>query len=435
MAFVFPMPEIGEGVVEAEVTSWKVAVGDVVRVDQPLCDVTTDKATLEITSPRAGRVARLHAEPGQMIRVHTPLIELDEGAAVAAPATPAPAAAPSLAAVAPPAVAPAPSPVARPATASARTAPAAPRDADEPTKAAPAVRRRARELDVDVHAVPGSGPGGRVTQADLDAFVGAAGGAGEAVTPSAPLPIAPVALPQVVAAAEDQRVKIVGVRKRIAERMVQATQTAPHFTYVEEVDCTRLVEVRERLKKRAADLGVKLTFLPIFAKATSLALRDFPNVNAWMDTEAGDLVVKAHHHLGIACDTPTGLMVPVVRHVERKSILQVAREIDDVTGRARVGRATREELSGSTFTLTGVGNIGGVLATPILNLPEVGVLGINQIRKKPVVRPDDTIGVAWLTMLSPSFDHRVIDGAVGARFTARLKEILETPEILLVELA
>lgn len=428
MTFVFDMPEVGEGVVEAEVTAWKIAVGELIRVDQPLCEVTTDKATLEISSPRAGKVLKLHATPGDMVRVHTPLVELDESATVASAPAPAPAA--PVAAAQAPASAPASAPLAVAAPALSKPVPppvVSSTEASGPAKAAPAVRRRARELDIDVQAVAGSGPGGRVTQADLDSF--------HAPAPaSAPLPLVARALPQVVPAAEDQVVKILGIRRKIAERMVQAKQTAPHYTYVEEIDCTRLVQLRERFKGRAAERGVKLTFLPFFAKACSIAFRDFPNVNAWMDSEKSELVVKAAHHLGIACDTPNGLMVPVVRDCQAKGILQIAADIEGVTSRARAGKSPREELSGSTFTLTGVGNIGGILATPILNLPEVGILGVNQIRKRAVVLEDDSIGVRHMTLLSPSFDHRIIDGAVGARFTARLKVILEDPELHFLEL-
>lgn len=422
MAYVYELPEVGEGVVEAEIAEWKVAIGDAVAVDQPLCEITTDKASLEISSPVAGTVTRLHGEPGDIVGVHTPLVEFDtEGAP--APAPPSEASAPDRSAPAPSAPAPsapAPAPAPGPASDPARRG---------TTKAAPAVRRRARELDIDVHDVPGTGPGGRVTHDDLQAY--GSGGA------DAPLPLTPRALPQVHVGAtpEDQRIKIIGVRRKIAARLQAAKRTAPHFTYVEEVDCTKLVDIRNRLKVRAAAQGIKLSFLPFFAKACSVAFRDFPNVNAVMDEEAQELIVKGTHHMGFACDTPNGLMVPVVRDVQAKSILRIAAEMTDLFERTRAGQASRDELMGSSFTITGVGNIGGVLATPILNVPEVGILGINQIKKRPVVDEHDQIVVRQTTFLSPSFDHRIIDGAVGARFTARLKELLEEPESLLLELA
>ncbi len=407
MAFVFPLPEIGEGIVEGEVVAWKVGVGDAVRVDQPLCDIMTDKATVEISSPRAGTVTTLFGKPGDIIKVHAPLVELDEGGAAKA----APAAAPAHAHAAA-----APTPVA--------AAPIATASGD--TRAAPAVRRHAREEGLDVHAIAGTGAKGRVTHADVDAAVKGA--------PAMPLAKVPVALPQVRASAGDTRVKIIGLRRKIAEQMRKSRQTAAHFTYVEEVDCTRLVEFRERLKGRAQKAGVKLSFLPFFAKACSIAFREYPNVNAVMDEDKGELVVRGDHNIGFAVDTASGLFVPVVKNVEQKTILQIAAELADLADRTRAGKARADELTGGTFTITGVGNIGGVLATPILNIPEVGILGTNAIRDQAVVR-DGQIVIRKMMMLSNSFDHRIIDGAVGARFTAVVKELIEAPESLVLELA
>jgi len=231
----------------------------------------------------------------------------------------------------------------------------------------------------------------------------------------------------------EERIKIIGVRRKIAEQMVRAKHTAPHFTYVEEVDATRLVELREALKPLAKARGVKLTYIPIVMKAASVAMREFPNLNAVMDEERFELVVKGDHNFGVACDTPNGLYVPVVKNVEQKSVLEIAAELQDVTDRCRAGKAKLDELRGGTFTLTSVGNIGGVLATPILNVPEVAILGVNAIRDAAVVR-DGQVVVRKMFYLSPSFDHRVIDGAVGARFVAALKALLEAPESLLLEL-
>ncbi len=415
MAFVFEMPEVGEGVVEAEIGEWKVAVGDAVTVDQPLCEITTDKASLEIRSPRAGTIVALYGQPGESIAVNTPLVDINTDAA-AAPAAPPAAAAPAAPASAPPAPA-APSAIAsNPGTRGI-------------TKATPAVRRNAQEQGVDLSLVPGTGHGGRVTHDDIASF--------QRGTPAeaTPLPLAPVALPQVRPSGSEERIKIMGIRRKIAQRMQAAKRTAPHFTYVEEVDCTRLVEARTELKALAAERGVRLSYLAFFAKACSVAFRDFPNVNSWMDDEAGELVIKGDHHIGIATDTPNGLMVPVIFNVEQKSILRIAAEMQDLFERTKAGKALPSELSGSTFTITGVGGIGGVLATPILNLPEVGILGVNQIKKRAVVLADDSIVARHMTYLSPSFDHRIIDGAVAARFVSRLKEILENPTRLLLELA
>lgn len=424
MAFVFELPEVGEGVVEAEVVQWNVKVGDVVKVDQPLCEITTDKAQLEISSPRAGRIVALHGEPGDIIKVNAPLVTIDESAAGEAPAAEA---APAPAAEAPAPAAPpraaAPTPVTDNGAAPAAR-PAAPPPGG-PTKAAPAVRRHAREAGVDIHQVAGTGPGGRVTHEDLIAFKQA----------EAPTPVAAPALPQsqAVPTGQEERIKIIGVRRKIAEQMVKAKHTAPHFTYVEEVDATRLVELREALKPMAAARGVKLTYIPIVMKAASVVMRDFPNLNAVMDEEKFELVVKGDHNFGVACDTPNGLYVPVVKNVEQKSVLEIAAELRDLTDRCRAGKAKLDELRGGTFTLTSVGNIGGVLATPILNVPEVAILGVNAIRDAAVVR-DGQVVVRKMFYLSPSFDHRIIDGAVAARFVAALKALLESPESLLLEL-
>ncbi|MEQ1569820.1 MAG: dihydrolipoamide acetyltransferase family protein, partial [Myxococcota bacterium] len=289
-----------------------------------------------------------------------------------------------------------------------------------PTKAAPAVRREARELGIDIHAVTGTGPGGRVTHDDLRGA-------------EAPAPVVAPALPQVLPSGGEERIKLVGVRRKIAEQMRKSKSTAAHFTYVEEVDCGELVSLRTRMKKIAGERGIKLTYIPILMKAVSVVLRDFPNLNAVMDEEAFELVVKADHNIGLSTDTPNGLFVPVVRNVERKSILELAVELEELTTRTRAGKAKLDELRGGTFTMTSVGSIGGVFATPILNIPEVAILGVNAIRDQAVVR-DGQIVIRPMMYLSPSFDHRVIDGALGARFVAALKDVIEHPEKLLMEL-
>ncbi|MBX2796410.1 MAG: 2-oxo acid dehydrogenase subunit E2 [Myxococcales bacterium] len=426
MSFVFELPEVGEGVVEAEVVSWNVREGDYVQVDQPLCEITTDKAQLEISSPKAGRVIKLHGAPGDIIKVHEPLVELDTDADGADASASAPAEDPptqpltngaSGAATPPPR--PAPTPVASPPT-------------DGPTKATPAVRREAREMGIDIHTVAGTGRGGRVTRDDL-----ASHGTTPAPAPTAasPTPFLPPALPQVhtPTSGTEERVKILGVRRAIADQMTKSKRTAAHFTYVEEVDCTELVALRTRIKTAAAPRGIRVTYIPIIMKAVSLVLHQFPNINAVMDEETFELVVKGDHNIGISTDTPNGLYVPVIRNVEQKSILHIAAEMTDLTERTRQGKAKLDELRGGTFTMTSVGAIGGVLATPILNVPQVAILGVNAIREQAVVR-DGEIVVRPMMYLSPSFDHRVIDGAVGARFVAALKEVLENPETLLMEL-
>jgi pyruvate dehydrogenase E2 component (dihydrolipoamide acetyltransferase) len=438
MAFVFELPEVGEGVVEAEVVSWKVAVGDAVAIDQPLCEITTDKAQLEISSPKAGTIVKLHGEPGDIVAVHSPLVEIDESGA---PASPAPAAGPSNGSAGAPTPAPAasPPPAASPTPpASGATAAGLPQttrgpisdpDSRAQTKATPSVRRHARELDVDVHAVPGTGKGGRVTHDDLRAF-----STGSEAFAEQGLPKAPPALPQVKPSGSEERIKIIGVRRAIANAMTHAKFTQPHYTYVEEVDATALVALRKKLKPLAADRGIKLSFMPIFMKACSVVFREFPNINANIEEDPFELVVKGDHNIGVACDTPNGLYVPVVKNVEQKSILHIAAELDDLIARTKAGKARLDELKGGTFTITGVGQIGGIMATPILNHPEVAILGVNVIRDR-VVPWNGDIAVRKMMNLSPSFDHRIIDGAVGARFTAALKAVIENPESLLLELA
>jgi pyruvate dehydrogenase E2 component (dihydrolipoamide acetyltransferase) len=289
------------------------------------------------------------------------------------------------------------------------------------------VRHAARSAGLDVNAVPGSGKDGRVTRSDIEAFVAH--------------PSAVVAPPAVVAQGfagvapreGDERIKIIGLRRKIAEKMVQAYRTAPHFTYVDEVDASRLVALRTELNDFAAARGTKLSYLPFIMKALALTFRDFPTVNAVMDEQEFTLVVRKDVNIGIATDTDAGLYVPVVKNVEQKSLVELAVEVADLTKRTRESKVRLDELSGGTFTITSVGNIGGRFATPILNHPEVAILGVNQIHDRPVAINGQVV-VRPMMYLSPSFDHRVIDGAVAARFVSALKRLLEQPEALLLDL-
>lgn len=456
--YVFKLPEIGEGVVEGEIVRWLVNAGDSVATDQPLCEIMTDKATVEISSPKSGKVVRLHGQPGDVVKVHAPLAELDLGAGTSA-AAPAPVAAPVAAAPvapAPVAAAPAAAPKApaAPATSSAAPAGGALRGGSPPPQesaattspaaksagipapvaarmppppgqkalASPAVRAAAREAGVVIDEVPGSGKDGRVTRSDIETFVAHP----EKV-------IAPPAIPAPAMAAGDERIKIIGLRRKIAEKMVQAYRTAPHFTYVDEVDCTRLAALRDSLNPAATKRGVKLSYLPFILKALAVVFREFPTVNAVMDEEEFTLVVRKDIHIGIATDSPAGLYVPVIKNVDQKSLFQLAAEIADLTTRTREGKVRVDELTGGTFTVTSVGNIGGRFATPILNHPEVAILGVNQIHDRPMAI-DGQVVIRKMMYLSPSFDHRVIDGAVAARFVSALKAVLEAPETLLLDL-
>ena len=433
--YVFELPEIGEGVVEGEIVQWLATVGEFVDVDQPLCEVMTDKANVEISSPKAGVVKALHGNPGDIVAVHTPLVDIDT-AADASAATPAPKATPAPAPAAkppaaktapasapaaqPPAAKAAPTPVPTPPTAS----PAPPVKTNSKTLATPAVRSYARERGLDVNAVSGSGKGGRVTRADIDAHI-----AGAVVAPAA-VEFRAVESPGYPRA--DEAVKIIGLRRKIAEKMVESYRTVPHFTYVEDIDATRLVGLRGALKDAAKAKGISLSYLPFIMKALVRVFRDFPTVNATMDEESFTLNVRGEVNIGIATDTPQGLYVPVIKNVESKSILELAHEVVAITERTRNGTATLDDFRGGTFTITSVGNIGGRFATPIINHPEVAILGVNQIHDRPMV-VDGEIVARKMMYLSPSFDHRVLDGAVAARFVAALKTVLETPEVLLVE--
>ncbi len=451
---VFELPEIGEGIVEGEIVRWLVAEGDRIQRDQPVCEIMTDKATVEIPSPAAGTVVRRHGEEGDVIAVHAPLLEIDESGAGVAPAPSEAAPAPAKAEA--PVQAPAPEKTAAPASAPAE-APAKPAPAEAPAKAAPApaeapakpaparpagpvlaspaVRAYARQKGVDLSTVRGTGKGGRVLRGDVDAAAAASPAAVEADLAAPPAVAERIVAPPAVAApapaGEDRRVRIVGLRRRIARKMVESYRTVPHFTYVDEVDATRLVELRRALQPAAGE--VKLTYIPFIMKALCLVFREFPTVNAVMDEEAETLVVRAPVNIGIATDTEAGLVVPVVKNVQDKPIVQLAAELAELTGKARAGRLALDDLQGGTFTITSVGNIGGRFATPIINHPEVAILGVNQIHDRPVAR-DGQVVIRKMMYLSPSFDHRVIDGAVGARFVSALKAVLEEPERLLLEL-
>ena len=304
-----------------------------------------------------------------------------------------------------------------------------PRPPGVPVLASPAVRYEARKSGLELEQIPGSGKDGRITRADVEAATTAP------TAPAAPTP-EPRALPALQAPAPtdgDQRVPIIGLRRKIAEKMVHAYRTAPHFTYVDEVDATSLVALREQLNRIAGPRGLKLSYLPFILKALAVCFKEFPTLNAVMDEKAFELIVRKDIHIGLATDTDAGLYVPVVKHVDRKSLWEIAQEIQDLTQRTREGKARLDELTGGTFTVTSVGNIGGRFATPILNHPEVAILGVTQIHDRPMAI-DGQVVIRKMMYLSPSFDHRVIDGAVAARFVSALKNILESPQSLLLDL-
>ena len=397
-----------------------------VAEDQILADVMTDKATVEITSPVAGVVVATHGEAGQQVPVGGPLVSFKvegKGNVASAPAaapTPAPKAetAPVPAAKA----APAPVPTA-PAKAAAKPVAEAftTRVAGQRPLASPAVRNRARDLGIELQFVPGSGPAGRIEHGDLDAYV-ASGGHGSSVGGSTGSTYAK--------AEGTTEVRIIGLRRKIAEKMAESVRRIPHITYVEEIDVTALEELRAHLNAQAKQTGKpKLNLLPFIARAIVVALRDQPQINATYDDEAGVLTQHAPVHLGIAAQTPNGLMVPVVRHAEALDPYATAEEIARVSGAAKAGTAKREELSGSTITITSLGTLGGVVHTPIINHPEVAIVGPNKIQERVVVK-DGQMVVRKMMNLSSSFDHRIVDGHDAAVFVQRIKGLLEHPATL-----
>ena len=428
MVFEFRLPDIGEGVAEGEVVKWFVNEGDTVREDAPLVSVLTDKANVEIPSPRSGKVLKLYAQVGEKVKVGGLLVTIEAtGAGAPAPAPVPPSGAPAHRG-APPVAAPVRPPTPSVAAAGAGAGKGVP-------LASPYVRRLAAEKGIDLTSVRGTGPGGRITEADLGpgpAPTLASPAAAPAVRPTgpAPAPAGPVGPLADVA----ERVPIRGLRRVIADHMAEATHRAAHFTYVEEVDATELVRLRDRMAKHVEKEGVRLTYLPFIVKGVIAGLRAHPRMNATMDDERSELVVRSAYHIGIATAAPDGLLVPVVRNAETKSLTRLAREIQDLSERGRAGKLTRAELSGSTFTITSLGALGGVLATPILNYPEVAILGVHKIQRRPTYRPDGSVGPADLMNLSVSLDHRVIDGYEGALFLATVKSYLEEPHQLLAEL-
>lgn len=468
----FKLPDIGEGVTEGEVVAWHVSVGDVVKEDQPLVDVMTDKASVTITSPKAGRIAELFGKPGEVVKVHSVLVSFDLSGGAEAPA----AAAPEKKEQGPAATAvgdikeslPGMGTMAVTATPAAlAAAKSAPVTAAAPAAAAddymapngralatPATRKLARDLSIDLSRVRPTGPQGRVTREDLRAYAQrgsapAATAAGKTVgeapsAASAPVvTAAPAAMttraPVAIAApsskggeALEERVPFAGLRRKIAEKMSQSVHTAAHFTFVEECDVTALKAARERLKPKADALGVKLTPLAFIAKAAVLALKKFPILNAAIDESTNELVYRKYYNLGIAASTDAGLIVPVVKGADRRSLLDMAREIERLGADAKSQKVKLEDLQGSTFTITSLGAQGGLFATPIINFPEVAILGVHQIKQKPVVR-DGQIVVGEVMLLSLSFDHRVVDGHVGAAFAYEIIKYLQDPDALFLE--
>jgi len=394
----FRLPDIGEGVHEGEVVKWFVKEGDAIRENDPMVEVMTDKVTVQIPSPHTGHVLQLRASEGETVKVGSVLVVFGE-----AGETPPTAAAP-----------PAPKPEATPSPAKPEAGPAP----SSVVLAAPSVRRLAKELGVDLAAVQGTGSAGRITEEDVR----------RAKTRPAVMP-AP-AVPAVTMGTEE-RVPIHGLRKRIHEKMAKSKATAAHFTYVEEVDMTQLVHLRDRLRGTAEKRGLKLTYLPFIVKAVIAALKEFPTLNASVDDAHGEIVIKRYYNVGIATATDEGLTVTVVHDADKKDVWSLAGELERLANAAREKKLTLHDVQGSTFTITSLGREGGILATPIINWPEVAILGIHKIEKRPVVR-NDQIVIRDMMYLSCSFDHRAVDGHVGAAFVQAVRDYLEHPATIFV---
>jgi 2-oxoisovalerate dehydrogenase E2 component (dihydrolipoyl transacylase) len=423
--FIFKMPDLGEGTVEAEIVAWHTKPGDTVEEDQVIVEVMTDKAAVEVPAPVGGRVVSISGEPGDKIAVGSPLIVFETASPLAAPAQPAAAVQP-----APPAPPP------REVTAAPDPGPPDPgqHDAGEPrghgrVKASPASRRRAREAGIDLSTIAGSGPGGRILRGDLPAADGraAAKQAAGPATASAgkPSAVAPAPLPATT------EIKVIGVRRVIAERMSEAKRNIPHFAYVEEVDVTELESLRQHLNGQLAKGEAGLTYLPLVILALTRALESFPQCNVLYDAARGVLVRHRAVHVGIATQTPDGLKVPVVRDAQARSLWDLAADIRRVSERARTNKATREELMGSTITVTSLGKLGGIASTPVINSPEVAIIGLNKAVDRPVVREGAVI-VRRIMNLSSSFDHRFVDGYDAAAMIQALKELLEHPATIFI---
>jgi 2-oxoisovalerate dehydrogenase E2 component (dihydrolipoyl transacylase) len=429
------MPDVGEGVAEAEIVEWAVKVGDLVKEDQVVAAVMTDKATVEIPTPVAGSVLALGGAVGDVLAVGAELIRIEAPGLPDSLAPPAPKsrvaqkeAAPSIEqktvppvaesrTEAPPDIDPERQVLALPRAAEPQVAP--PRPPGEKPLAAPAVRLKAREAGVDLRFVRGSGPAGRVTHDDLDAFV--------ARPPEAPAKEPGKAPNQAV-----ETIKVIGMRRRIAHNMAESSRRVAHFSYIEETDVTALEELRASLNARATEARPKLTLLPFLMLAIVRAVADFPQVNAHYDDD-NDLIQRfGAVHLGVATQTPSGLMVPVVRHAETLGLYQCAREMRRVSEAARQGVGARDELAGSTITLTSLGALGGIASTPVVNRPEVAIVGVNKIVVKPVWRDGGFVPRKTMN-LSSSFDHRVVDGYDAATFIQRLRELIEAPATIFIE--
>ena len=419
---VIKMPDIGEGIAQVELVEWFVKVGDMIAEDQVVADVMTDKATVEIPSPVSGKVLALGGQPGEVMAVGSELIRIEvEGSGNHVDV---PHAKPVEAPAAPVAAKPEPQKEVKPAACQApanhEAAPIVPRQPGDKPLASPAVRKRALDAGIELRYVHGSGPAGRILHEDLDAFM------------SKPQSAAGQAPNGYAKRSDSEQVPVIGLRRKIAQRMQDAKRRVAHFSYVEEIDVTALEALRQQLNSKYCDSRGKLTLLPFLVRALVVALRDFPQINATYDDEAQIITRHGAVHVGIATQGDNGLMVPVLRHAEAGSLWANAGEISRLANAARNNKASRDELSGSTITLTSLGALGGIVSTPVVNTPEVAIVGVNRMVERPVVI-DGQIVVRKMMNLSSSFDHRVVDGMDAALFIQAVRGLLEQPACLFVE--
>ena len=444
MAIELEMPELAESVVEGEIVKWLVNEGDRVEQDQLLVEVMTDKVTVEVPSPYAGILLKQVAKEGEVVAIGkpiaifgepgekiddttklehvTPKIEVAANGKIEAVAAPAAQTAAAPAASAPAAKAPAEQPRPQPAATEAAIL-----NSFGKPMAAPAVRKLARELGVELTKVRGSGENGRIAREDVERVAKA----GKVSQPGGATPSDGRAR-QPATSTAPERIPLRGLRRNIAQHMVLSKHTAAHTLQVDEADMTELVRWRTRSKEKAAERGVKLTYLPFFVKAATAALKKYPFVNASLDDAAGEIVLKKDYNIGIATDTDAGLVVPVIHNADRLSIFDLAREIVTLADKARNGKLSHDEISGGTFTITNVGSVGGLFTFPVINHPEVAIMGTHSIQERPVVR-DGQIVIRNMVYLSLGFDHRVVDGALAARFLREIADLLANPEMLLME--
>lgn len=426
MIYEFKLPDIGEGLVEGEITKWHVKEGDTVKENQPIANVLTDKAEVEIPSPKNGKVLKLMAKEGEKIKVHATFITFEvEGGSSAAKAPAG--GGPGNNGTSKPA-APQPAPKA----ASAAPAPATPKAPQTPSGfqnknviATPLVRKLAQQAGIDLANVKGSGPAGRILESDLP------GRSEGNAAPRSQSVAQPPAKPAAAALAEgDQAVPFIGIRRKTAERMAQSAHTVAAVTHMDECDFTTLVALREELKPQAAKKGVKLTYLPFIIKALTKSLREFPGFNAQLDEQGGNIIRKAAHNVGIAVSAEQGLVVPNIKSADSKDVWALAKDVNELAEKVRAKKIDVPSLQGGTFTITNIGPIGGLFATPIVNVPEVAILGILKLQKRPVVK-DGAVVVRDMCNLVLSFDHRVNDGAEAAQFMNTIIKHLENPRTLL----